>query len=230
MKSWFGLLVLIMIVANVLAIYYLDPITDRWFRLLATVVFFLIFLFKYNTDKRLLIAFFSLTLCDGLLIFYEDSIVRYIIYVVRISAYLAIINFLYPYLSRLRLNFITFIITTFIIALDIYMLHDMAIYIPGYRVDTLFTILFYTMGLVSLALVATCISYLNRYADAKGFLLVIISICLVLSDLTFYNAYYLDFDVFYYADRIVNIIGIALLVVFAKKWIQNKEDESVTEI
>ena len=219
-----------MIVANVLAIYYLDPITDRWFRLLATVVFFLIFLFKYNTDKRLLIAFFLLTLCDGLLIFYEDSIVRYIIYVVRISAYLAIINFLYPYLSRLRLNFITFIITTFIIALDIYMLHDMAIYIPGYRVDTLFTILFYTMGLVSLALVATCISYLNRYADTKGFLLVVISICLVLSDLTFYNAYYLDFDVFYYADRIVNIIGIALLVVFAKKWIQNKEDESVTEI
>ncbi|WP_298247600.1 hypothetical protein [uncultured Christiangramia sp.] len=135
MKSWFGLLVLIMIIANVLAIYYLDPITDRWFRLLATVVFFLIFLFKYNTDKRLLIAFFSLTLCDGLLIFYEDSIVRYIIYVVRISAYLAIINFLYPYLSRLRLNFITFIITTFIIALDIYMLHDMAIYIPGYRVE-----------------------------------------------------------------------------------------------
>ena len=183
MKSWFGLLVLIMIVANVLAIYYLDPITDRWFRLLATVVFFLIFLFKYNTDKRLLIAFFLLTLCDGLLIFYEDSIVRYIIYVVRISAYLAIINFLYPYLSRLRLNFITFIITTFIIALDIYMLHDMAIYIPGYRVDTLFTILFYTMGLVSLALVATCISYLNRYADTKGFLLVVISICLVLSDL-----------------------------------------------
>ena len=219
-----------MIVANVLAIYYLDPITDRWFRLLATVVFFLIFLFKYNTDKRLLIAFSLLTLCDGLLIFYEDSIVRNIIYLVRISAYLAIIKFLYTYLSRLRLNLITAIFTAFVLALDIYMLHDMAIYIPGYRVDFLFTILFYTMGLVSLALVATCISFLNRYADAKGFLLVVISICLVLSDLTFYNAYYLNFDVFYYADRIVNIIGIALLVVFAKNWIQNKEEESVTEI
>ena len=219
-----------MIVANVLAIYYLDPITDRWFRLLATVVFFLIFLFKYNTDKRLLIAFSLLTLCDGLLIFYEDSIVRNIIYLVRISAYLAIIKFLYTYLSRLRLNLITAIFTAFVLALDIYMLHDMAIYIPGYRVDFLFTILFYTMGLVSLALVATFISFLNRYADAKGFLLVVISICLVLSDLTFYNAYYLNFDVFYYADRIVNIIGIALLVVFAKNWIQNKEEESVTEI
>ncbi|MFV8279997.1 hypothetical protein ACNKXS_00555 [Christiangramia marina] len=230
MKFWFGLLVLIMIVANVLAIYYLDPITDRWFRLLATVVFFLIFLFKYNTDKRLLIAFSLLTLCDGLLIFYEDSIVRNIIYLVRISAYLAIIKFLYTYLTRLRLNLITAIFTAFVLALDIYMLHDMAIYIPGYRVDFLFTILFYTMGLVSLALVATCISYLNRYADAKGFLLVVISICLVLSDLTFYNAYYLNFDVFYYADRIVNIIGIALLVVFATKWIQNKENETLTEI
>ena len=218
-----------MIATNVLAIYYLDPITDRWFRLLASVVFFLVFLFKYYTDKRLLIAFSLLTLCDGLLIFYEDAIVRNTIYVVRISAYLAIINFLYPYLSRLRLNLITFIITGFIIALDVYMLHDMATYIPGYKEDIIFTILFYTMGLISLALVATCISYLNRYADINGFLLVIISICLVLSDITFYNAYYLDFDVFYYADRIVNIIGIALLVVFAKKWIQNKKDESVAE-
>ena len=230
MKFWFGLLVLFMIATNVMAIYYLDPITDRWFRLFATVVFFLIFLLKYSKDKRLLIAFSLLTLCDALLIFYEDSIVRNIIYVIRISAYLAIINFLYPYLSRLRLNLITFTITAFVIALDIYMLHDMAVYIPGYGEDIIFTILFYTMGLVSLGLVATCISYLNRYADAKGFLLVVISICLVLSDLTFYNAYYLDFDVFYYADRIVNIIGISLLVVFAKKWIQNKEDESVTEI
>ena len=156
--------------------------------------------------------------------------IRNIIYIVRISAYLTIINFLYPYLSRLRLNLITFIITTFVVALDIYMLHDMATYIPGYREDIIFTILFYTMGLASLALVATCISYLNRYADTKGFLLVVISICLVLSDLTFYNAYYLDFEVFYYADRIVNIIGVALLVVFVKKWIQKKEDESVTEI
>jgi VanZ family protein len=106
----------------------------------------------------------------------------------------------------------------------------MATYIPGYREDIIFTILFYTLGLVSLALVSTCISYLNRYADTKGFLLVVISICLVLSDLTFYNAYYLDFKVFYYADRIVNIIGVALLVVFVKKWIQKKEVESVTEI
>lgn len=230
MKFWFGLLVLFMIATNILAIYYLDSITDRWFRLLATVVFFLVFFFKYNRDQKLLISFSLLTLCDGLLIFYENSIIRNIIYIVRISAYLTIINFLYPYLSRLRLNLITFIITTFVIALDIYMLHDMATYIPGYREDIIFTILFYTMGLTSLALVATCISYLNRYADAKGFLLVVISICLVLSDLTFYNAYYLDFEVFYYADRIVNIIGIALLVVFAKKWLQDKEEESLTEI
>lgn len=220
-----------MIATNVLAIYYLDPITDRWFRILATGVFFLVYLLKYKKGSRFLVAFSLLTLCDGLLIFYEDSIVRNIIYVVRISAYLAIINFLYPYLSRLRLNLVTFIIAAIIIVLDLYMLHDMAIYIPGYREDIIFTILFYTMGLVSLALVATCISYLNRYADVKGFLLVVISICLVLSDLTFYNAYYLDFDVFYYADRIVNIIGLALLVVFAKKWIKHqKVNESVAEI
>lgn len=218
-----------MITMNVMAIHYLDPVSDRWFRLLATLVFYSLFLINYRENRKLLLAFSLLTLCDGLLVFYEDKIIRNLIYFVRISGYLAIVNFLSAQLARLRFNFITFIFSAFIVVLDLYMLHDMATYIQGYREDLIFTVLFYLMGLVSLVLVGTCISYLNRYADVKGFLLVVISICFVLSDLTFYNAYYLDFDIFYYADRVVNIIGMALLVILAKKWVQDKKSETLTD-
>lgn len=163
-----------------------------------------------------------LTVCDGLIINYEDPLIKKFIYTIRVVIYLSIISILYPYLSRLKLNLITLLIVTFVIGIDVYLLHDMAVYIPNYSEDYIFTILFYLLGLTSLALVATCISYLNRYANTKGFLIVLVSFCFVLSDITFYNAYYLDFKVFYYVDKIANIIGIASLIVFTQKSINAK--------
>ncbi|GGG33921.1 hypothetical protein GCM10011532_17000 [Christiangramia forsetii] len=57
-------------------------------------------------------------------------------------------------------------------------------------------------------------SYLNRYANKAGFYLVIVSFGLILSDIFFYNAYYLDFEEFYYLDRLANIIAISFLLAF----------------
>jgi len=53
--------------------------------------------------------------------------------------------------------------------------------------------------------------------------------CFVLSDITFYNAYYLDFKVFYYVDKIANIIGIASLIAFTEKSINIKSKIEKTE-
>ena len=213
-----------MIAINIGAFYYLDQFTARYFQLFSTASFFIFFLFNYKTEKRILLVLALLTVCDGLIINYEDPLFKKIIYAVRILSYLTIISYLYPYLSKLKLNPFTLIMVSFVIGIDVYLLHDMAVYIPNYSVDITFTVLFYMLGLTSLALVATCISYLNRYANTKGFLIVLVSFCFVLSDVTFYNAYYLDFKVFYYVDKIANVIGIASLIIFAKKSIVTKTE------
>lgn len=222
MKTWFSLFVLTLTAINAGAFYYLDQFTARYFQLFSTASFFIFFLFRYKTEKRILLVLALLTVCDGLIINYEDPLFKKIIYAVRILSYLTIISYLYPYLSKLKLNLFTLIMVSFVIGIDVYLLHDMAVYIPNYSVDIIFTVLFYMLGMTSLALVATCISYLNRYANTKGFLIVLVSFCFVLSDITFYNAYYLDFKVFYYVDKIANVIGIASLIIFAKKSIVTK--------
>ena len=222
MKVWFGVLVLALIASNVCAFYYLDQFTARYFQLFSTASFFVFFLIRYRSEQRMLFILGLLTVCDGLIINYEDPFNKKIIYTIRVVIYLSIISILYPYLSRLKLNRITLFIVAFVIGIDVYLLHDMAVYIPNYSEDFIFTFLFYLLGLTSLALVATCISYLNRYANTKGFLIVLVSFCFVLSDITFYNAYYLDFKVFYYVDKIANIIGIASLIVFTEKLINIK--------
>ena len=218
MKFWYSLLVVVLSIANILAIYYLDQTTDRWFRSISTLIFFIIFLLKYNSSKRLLLVFTLITICDALIVYYEDPLIKKIVFSARILAYLLLIAFLYPKLSNLKFNLFTKIISGFVVLIDIYLLHEMALTIPEYKEDQVFLILFYALGIISLGLVGFSISYLNRYANHKGFLIVMVSIAFVLSDITFYNAYYLDFEVFYYLDRLANILGLVALILFARSW------------
>ncbi|MDR5589621.1 hypothetical protein [Christiangramia sp. SM2212] len=215
MKIWLALITGILIAVNLLAIYYLDPFIDRWFRFLTTAIFLLIFLFKSVKSYQLLAVFALLVICDGLLVFYEMPVVKYFVYIVRILAYLNLILLLMPKLSKLKFNLITIVIACFIVAIDLYVLHVMAETLPGSHQNTLFISLFYLLGILSLALAAASLSYLNRYADGKGFYLVIVSLGFVLSDIFYYNAHYLQFTEFFYLDRLANIIGVAFLLAFA---------------
>lgn len=203
-----------LIAANFLAIYFLDEYVDRWFRFGATFLFLLIYILKYFSNYRLLFIFLLLALCDGLLVYYEIPFLKKIIYTVRILAYLNIILLIAPSLSKLKLNLFTVLISIFIITIDIYLLHEMAKSLPKSDQNPIFIILFYLLGITSLAIAAVSMSYLNRYANKAGFYLVIVSFGLILSDIFFYNAYYLDFEEFYYLDRLANIIAISFLLAF----------------
>ncbi|CAL65456.1 hypothetical protein [Christiangramia forsetii] len=214
MKFWLNLLMGFLIAANFLAIYFLDEYVDRWFRFGATFLFLLIYILKYFSNYRLLFIFLLLALCDGLLVYYEIPFLKKIIYTVRILAYLNIILLIAPSLSKLKLNLFTVLISIFIITIDIYLLHEMAKSLPKSDQNPIFIILFYLLGITSLAIAAVSMSYLNRYANKAGFYLVIVSFGLILSDIFFYNAYYLDFEEFYYLDRLANIIAISFLLAF----------------
>jgi len=228
MKFWLILLMSFLIIANFLAIFYLDQSIDRWFRFGATFIFLIIYLFKYFSNYRLLIIFLLFTICDGLLVYYEIPVFRKVIYLVRILAYINLILLLRPSLSKLKLNLFTIIVSIFIIAIDVYLLHEMAQSLPSSGQGLISQILFYLLGIASLAIVATSLSYLNRYANRKAFFLVIVSFAFILSDLFYYNAYYLDFEEFYYLDIFVNIIGMGFLLAFSSP--QKQVDSELSDI
>jgi len=217
MKFWLTLLMSVLIIANFLAIYFLDQPLDRWFRFGTTFIFFIVYLLKYFSSYRLLIIFFLLAICDGMLVYYEVPVFKNLIYLLRILVYVNMVYLLLPSLSRLKLNLFTISISTFIIAIDLYLLHEMAESLPSGAQHNLSLILFYILGLASLVLAATSFSYLNRYSDRSAFFFVIVSFAFILSDLFYYNAYYLYFEEFYYLDRLVNIIGMGFLLAFSSK-------------
>ncbi|TRO63994.1 hypothetical protein [Christiangramia sabulilitoris] len=224
MRFWFTLLMSLLIMTNFLAIYNLDHQSDRWFRFGATLILAGLFLRNYLSNYRLLLVFLLLVLCDGLLVYYEIPILKKIVYVSRILAYLFLILLVSQYLQKLKLNVVTIVIATATIALDLYLLNDMAGSLPEADRDPWFLILFYTLGMISLAVVAVSISFLNRYANKQSLYLVLVTIGFVLSDIFYYNAYYLEFDVFYYFDRFCNICALGALVLLAReiKFAKNK--------
>lgn len=227
MKIWLTLLTGILITANFLAIYHLDPVTERWFRFGATTIFFLIFIFRYFKNYHLLAIFLLLVICDGLLVYYEIPLIKNIVYTVRILAYINIIRLVIPKLSKLKFSLVTILIGGFIAAIDLYVLHEMAESLPSNDQNLIFLTLFYLLGILSLAIAAVSLSYLNRYANRKGFYLVIVSLGFVLSDIFYYNAYYLGFNEFFYLDRLVNIMGVAFLLAFA---IRLRKSEKTSEL
>lgn len=228
MKIWFGLLVSLLTISNFWALYYLDESTDRWFRFGATFIFLLIYYFKYFSRYRILLIFLFFTLCDLFLVFYEMDEIKYLIYLSRIIAYTLLILHVKPSLSRLSLNLFSVVVTVFIVVIDIYLLNEMAESLPGNERNFTFLTLFYTLGILSVALAATSLSYLNRYADKKSFLLVLGSFGCILSDIFFYNSNYLGFTEFSYLDRLINIVAIAALVSFSREF--SLKSEKVTEI
>ena len=215
MKIWFTLLMGLLIITNFMAVYYLDPLTDRWFRFGASLIILLFFIFRSFSNYRLLSVFLLFAICDGLLVYYEEPFLKRIIYGVRILAYLNLIIYIIPFLSKLKFHLLSIVVGAFIILIDLYLLHEMATALPIADQTPLFLILFYSLGIISLVLVAVSLSYLNRFSNLKAFFMVVASMAFILSDISFYNAYYLGFSEFNYLDRFVNIIGMGALLLFS---------------
>lgn len=215
MKPWFKFFVLTLVVSNLLGLYFLGEENGRYFRAATMFIFLLLYLLKYYSGKILLLVFLLIFACDIFLIFYENVEFKALSYISRITAYLLLVSYIFPYLIKLKLNTFSVIVSVFILAINIYLIHIMSQSVPEVMRSDFFYPLFYLFGISLLILAAASISFHNRYASRQSFNLVIASFGLIFSDISFYIAYYLNFDLFFFVDRITNILGIAFLLGFS---------------
>lgn len=218
MDRWFKILLIVLLIANMAEIYFFGEEVDRWARFGTMLVFFLVYLFSRGFSNVIYILIFGLfLLCDYFLIYYENVTFKSLTYFTRIVAYILIIVAIWPNLRKLKVNLFTGIITAFVVALNIYLINTMSESVPEVMRSDYFFPLFYIFGIILLALAAAAISYHNRFGNTKSFYLVLASFGLILSDIFYYIAYYLEFETFWYLDRAANIIGIAMLMAFVYK-------------
>ncbi|MGA8855271.1 MAG: hypothetical protein WB492_13940 [Christiangramia sp.] len=145
----------------------------------------------------------------------------------RISAYLLLVYRVAPELRNLKSSIFQKLIFFTVFTLNLGMLFMLVDMVPAKFGYPFLSILFYAYGITMITLVIAAISYSNRYSNKTSFYYTAATLCLVFSDITSFIAYYLEFNEFYFPDRIFYILGIAGLVKFTTL---TRSHEAVTDL
>ena len=227
MERWLKIITILLLIINLAGLYYFGEEIGRYLRTGSMLVFLLLYIFRFYSGKHLLSIFVLFTLCDIFLVFYEQISFKVLTYISRIAAYSLIVIYLYPFLYKLKLSIFTATITIFVLAINIYLMSVMVQSVPETMQSYWFQPIFYLFGISLLFLAGFSISFQNVFASKQSFFLVLASFGLIFSDISFYIAHYLNFESFYYADRVANIIGISFLLTFISF---GRPDKAASEI
>ena len=214
-KNFLAVVTAILLMANFYIIIGYDLEISRWARLLTTTMFLLILVMKRLYSKKMLAAFLFLLISDFGLFEYENHLANAGTFLMRISAYILLVFVVVPELKKLKANLFQKITFMLVFSLNLAMLQMLVGMVPVRFVYPGLNILFYIYGFSMIAMVIASISYSNRYSDKTSFFYTSATLCLVFSDITSFIAYYLNFDEFYFPDRIFYILGLSGLVKFA---------------
>ncbi|WP_034890027.1 hypothetical protein [Gillisia sp. Hel_I_29] len=179
------------------------------------LIYFLLLLFFNEYSKKHLILFLLLLICDGFLIFYKIPIFNLLTFIMRIAIYLLLFSLVAKKLKGLRLEFTQVAVFGVVLVVNIFLLLALVEMVPSEYDYDAFNTLFYIYGVASILVVAAAISYSNRYENKISLYYIAAVLGLIFSDLTYFIAFYLEFEEFYIPERIFNILAIAFLVQYA---------------
>jgi Kef-type K+ transport system membrane component KefB len=188
---------------------------SRLVRFLSMIVFFGIFLTPKYYKSGALLIFAAFVINDLLLISFENFYNQSVVLFIRLCAYLLLAKLVMPYLKRIKIKAFEGVVFAGIILMNFLLLY----YIKD-SVNVLEhsgwmdSILFYGYGTSLILSVAAAFTFYSRYIDKASIFFLLSLLGLVLSDLTFFIGFYLDFPEFYYLDRGFNIVAIGFLLHF----------------
>ncbi len=214
-KIFLPLITIILLVVNLLVYGIYGDDVSRTIRFISMVIFFLIFLKPDYYKKNALIIFVAFVLNDFLLIFYETFINQNLVLFIRLCAYLLLAGLVFPYLRKVKIHIFDKILFTGILIINWFLLYNIKDSIgAGQNASWLEDGLLYAYGTSLIIAMATAFSFYSRYIDKASIFFLLSIIGLLMSDLTFFVGFYLDYPEFYYLDRGFNILAIGFLLRF----------------
>lgn len=205
----------ILLVANVMVYGYFGDHESGIMRFISMVLFFALFLSPRYYKKSALIIFAVFVFNDLLLIYYEDFINQNIVLFIRLFADLLMARLVLPYLKKIKVEFFEGILFGVILILNLLLLYNIQDSInSGQNTGWLGELLVYGYGTAAIISVSAAFTFYSRYFDKASIFFLLAVIGLVMSDLTYFIGFYLEFFEFYYLDRVFNILAIGFLLHF----------------
>ncbi len=207
-----------LIIVNLWAKIYLEENMYLWVLFGTMISFILLFISPWYYTKRGLLLFGLLFISDGIFIFLEDPIFNALMFLVKTATYLTLVWIVINKLKNLNTNLFQKIVFALAVLLNIFLLHNLLEMMPVGEHTLLFDFLFSLYGFSIIICVSAAVSFSNRYTNKASIFFLGAVLSLVFSDLTYFIAFILGFNEFYFVDRIFNIVGIALLLQFMRKY------------
>ncbi|MGB7843441.1 MAG: hypothetical protein WBL21_11655 [Salinimicrobium sp.] len=234
-KKFLPLVTAILLVANVMVYGYFGDYESGIMRFISMVVFFAFFLSPRYYKKSALIIFAVFVFNDLLLIYYEDFINQNIVLFIRLFAYLLMARLVLPYLKKVKIHLFEGIFIGAILILNLLLLYSVqGVINAGKNAGWLGELLVYGYGTATIILVCAAFTFYSRYFDKASIFFLLAVIGLVMSDLTYFIGFYLEFYEFYYLDRVFNILAIGFflhfLFLFKRKVASGFYDRTLEEI
>lgn len=205
-----------MLIINLSVIYFYDVESSRIIRLVSTILFFLFFILNKGYNKSLLLIAFALFLVSDIsMLRYEELIYNRLTFITTILAYSFIAIHIFPKIKLLKNNKWVFIIFSLVLIVNTLMLNELIHMVEFKLIDKIHEILFYVYGVAMIVMGLFAANYNFRYNSTQSTLCMYFVLGFILSDIFAVMAYYLNFEVFYFPDRIFYILGISVLVSYS---------------
>lgn len=208
----------LLLLANFFIISEYGLVEERMARITSSLFLFLVYLISSpKKEKLFLLGFIFLIISDFLLLDYESPVIKKVVFIVMILGYLSFLFHIRPFIQNLQTNLfqkLIFVVALIINTILLYFLIEMA---EDKMDDLLHSILFFLFGITLIALVVFAFSYSHRYSNSASFFFICGILGLVFSDISGYIAYYLEFEEFYFPDRLFYLLGLVSLVKFASE-------------
>ncbi|MDN3593325.1 hypothetical protein [Zunongwangia endophytica] len=214
-RRFIALSIVFWVLLNFTTLLVFDDEFGRWMRFI-TSAFYLIALVFINTyGWRLFLAFFLFAICDFSVIFYEDPTFNAAAFISRGLAFITVSSIGFVRLNRFRISKIELAVGLILVGINCFLLFELESMMTLHDHEELGKAAFYGFAGITIITMIIAVSYNNRFNNKKSLFYLGAVLWMILSDLSFFISYYLDFSIFNYPDRIFNILGSGFLALFA---------------
>jgi hypothetical protein len=149
---------------------------------------------------------------DVFLLFYEELSSNKLTSLLIIGGYIVLIGHVFKRVRLKKINKYLIVFFTFLILLNVYALYEVLKSLEYRFYDSLQQIIFYTHGIVIIALCAVSANYNFVYNTKKSMYFMYFSFGFAFSNLTAFLAYYYDVSTFYLISRFLYIFAFYFIV------------------
>lgn len=227
-KQPIKVLITLLLIINLLSVYLFNVFTFRIVRVVSVAIILLYFL-SYRFKDYIIIFFVFLLLCaDALDIYYSKPVVPQYYAVVKISAYLLVLQRVFKKINFLKVTVRDALIVSLIALLNI-LIGVRSLYKVSNEIESNFElVLLFIYGLVFVLVGILIANYYFRYTSKRAFYFTAFVYLIIFADISGYVANYFNIYFFNYLERIYYFLGFVYMSFYL--FFTNELDDQNNEV